>query len=148
MDIVVNPDSWTRAGIGGAMIGLAAALMVIFNGRIAGVSGVLGATILDRPTGQTPWRTLFLAGLILGALIVGRVRADWAEAGMQTGWIGLIAAGLIVGFGTRMGSGCTSGHGVCGIGRLSARSVVATATFMATGFVTVFVLRHVLGGDS
>ena len=146
MDIVVNLDSWTRAAIGGGMIGLAAALMVVFNGRIAGISGVLGGLILDRKGGESPWRVLFLAGLILGALVVGLARPDLAEAGLQTGWVGMIAAGLIVGFGTRLGSGCTSGHGVCGIGRLSQRSIVATCTFMAAGFATVYVMRHLLGG--
>ncbi|MGQ0529931.1 MAG: YeeE/YedE family protein [Panacagrimonas sp.] len=145
MDIVVNLDSWIRAAVGGGMIGLAAALMVIFNGRIAGVSGVLGGLVLDRSESEIPWRTLFLAGLIIGAAVVAMVRPDLAQASLQTGWIGMIAAGLIVGFGTRMGSGCTSGHGVCGIGRLSQRSIVATCMFMAAGFLTVFVLRHLLG---
>lgn len=146
LDIVVNVDSWTRAAIGGGMIGLAAALMIIFNGRIAGVSGVLGGLVLDRKSSETPWRALFLGGLMLGAMLVMLARPDLAGAALKTGWVGMIAAGLIVGFGTRMGSGCTSGHGVCGIGRLSQRSIVATCTFMAAGFVTVFVLRHLLGG--
>ncbi|MGQ0699420.1 MAG: YeeE/YedE family protein [Panacagrimonas sp.] len=130
------------------MIGLAAALMIVFNGRIAGVSGVLGGLVLDRKGAETPWRSLFLGGLIVGALLVGLLRPDLAAVSLQTGWIGTIAAGLIVGFGTRMGSGCTSGHGVCGIGRLSQRSIVATCTFMAAGFATVFALRHLLGGVS
>lgn len=145
MDIVVNLETWTRAAIGGGMIGLAAALMIVFNGRIAGVSGVLGGLILDRQGAEAPWRVLFLGGLIAGAAVVILARPDLAQAGLQTGWVGMVAAGLIVGFGTRMGSGCTSGHGVCGIGRLSQRSIVATCTFMAAGFVTVFVLRHLLG---
>jgi len=145
VDIVVNLETWTRAAIGGGMIGLAAALMIVFNGRIAGVSGVLGGLILDRQGAEAPWRVLFLGGLIAGAAVVILARPDLAQAGLQTGWVGMVAAGLIVGFGTRMGSGCTSGHGVCGIGRLSQRSIVATCTFMAAGFVTVFVLRHLLG---
>lgn len=144
MDVVVNVDSWTRAAVGGGMIGLAAALMMVFNGRIAGVSGVLGGLVLDRKTGETPWRALFLGGLMVGALLVMWGRPDLAGAALKTGWVGMIAAGLIVGFGTRMSSGCTSGHGVCGIGRLSQRSIVATCTFMTAGFVTVFVLRHLL----
>lgn len=147
MDIVVNVDSWIRAAVGGAMIGLAAALMVVFNGRIAGVSGVLGGLVLDRKGSELPWRALFLGGLMLGALLMMIVRPDLAEATLQTGWLGMVVAGLIVGFGTRMGSGCTSGHGVCGIGRLSQRSIVATCTFMIAGFATVFVLRHLLGGQ-
>lgn len=84
---------------------------------------------------------------MLGALLIMVVRPDLAEATLQTGWLGMVVAGLIVGFGTRMGSGCTSGHGVCGIGRLSQRSIVATCTFMIAGFATVFVLRHLLGGE-
>lgn len=148
MDIVVNVDSWARAAVGGGMIGLAAALMMVFNGRIAGVSGVLGGLLLDRKPGEVSWRLVFLAGLMLGALLVFALRPDLAGGVLQTGWVGTIAAGLIVGFGTRMGSGCTSGHGVCGIGRLSPRSMVATLTFMAAGFATVFVLHHLLGGVS
>lgn len=148
MDIVVNPDSWARAAIGGGMIGLAAALMMVFNGRIAGISGVLGGLALDRKPGEVSWRIVFLAGLMLGALLVFAFRPDLAGGVLQTGWAGMVAAGLIVGFGTRLGSGCTSGHGVCGIGRLSQRSIVATLTFMTAGFATVFVLRHLLGGVS
>lgn len=149
MDIVVNVDSWLRAAAGGALIGLASALLIVFNGRIAGITGVLGGFVFERPgTGETPWRGLFLAGLVLGALIVGWLRPDLAVAQLQTGWAGMIAAGLIVGFGTRMGGGCTSGHGVCGIGRLSRRSIFATCSFMAAGFVTVFVLRHLIGAGS
>lgn len=145
MDIVVDLASWTRAGIGGAMIGIAAALLFSLNGRIAGVSGVLGTLVLDRPAGEAPWRGLFLAGLLLGALLMSLLRPDLAASTLQTGWPGMIAAGLIVGFGTRMGSGCTSGHGVCGMARLSRRSITATMTFMAAGFATVFVMRHVFG---
>lgn len=149
MDIVVNVDSWLRAAAGGAMIGLASALLIVLNGRIAGVSGVLGGLVLDRSgAGETPWRGLFLGGLVLGGLIVGLMRPELAVSQLQTGWGGMIMAGLIVGFGTRMGSGCTSGHGVCGIGRLSRRSIFATCVFMAAGFVTVFILRHVLGAAS
>ena len=146
MDIVVDVNSWTRAALGGGLIGISAALMIVFNGRIAGVSGVVGGLVLDRKPSETAWRLVFLAGLMLGALLVTMVRPDLRPSGLQVGWLGMIAAGLIVGFGTRMGSGCTSGHGVCGIGRLSQRSIVATITFMATGVATVFVLRHVIGG--
>lgn len=148
MDIVVDFPSWIRAAVGGVMIGTAAALLFALNGRIAGVSGVLGTLVLDRPTGEAPWRVLFLAGLVLGALLMGLLRPDVATSTLQTGWPGMIVAGLVVGFGTRMGSGCTSGHGVCGMARLSRRSIIATLTFMAAGFVTVFVLRHLVGGAS
>lgn len=130
------------------MIGAAAALLFALNGRIAGVSGVVGSLVLERPTGEAPWRALFLAGLVLGALLMSLLRPDLAVSTLQTGWAGMIVAGLVVGFGTRMGSGCTSGHGVCGMARLSRRSMLATMTFMAAGFATVFVLRHVIGGGS
>jgi uncharacterized protein len=149
MEVVMDVNSWIRAAIGGGMIGLAAALMILFNGRIAGVSGVLGGLMLDRKGGsERPWRGMLLGGLMLGAAIVMLALPQLAASALQTGWVGMIAAGLIVGFGTRMGSGCTSGHGVCGIGRLSQRSIVATMTFMAAGFATVFVLRHLLGVQS
>lgn len=148
MDIVVDVNSWMRAAIGGGLIGVAAALMWGLNGRIAGVSGVLGGLLLESKGAESIWRFLFVAGLILGAWVMAILRPDMVTTAMQTGWIGIVAAGLLVGFGTRMGSGCTSGHGVCGIARLSRRSLVATATFMASGFATVFVLRHVIGGLS
>lgn len=148
MDIVVDIPSWIRAGVGGAMIGTAAALLFALNGRIAGVSGVLGTLVLERPTGEAPWRALFLAGLVLGALLMSLLRPDLAASTLQTGWTGMIVGGLVVGFGTRMGSGCTSGHGVCGMARLSRRSIVATLTFMAAGFATVFVMRHLVGAGS
>jgi uncharacterized membrane protein YedE/YeeE len=146
MDIVVNWESWLRGAAGGGLIGLAAALLIVANGRIAGISGIVSGFIVDRRTGEMPWLGVFLGGLVIGALLVNGLRPDWAPGPMQTGWLGTIAAGLIVGFGTRMGNGCTSGHGVCGIGRLSQRSIVATCTFMASGFVTVYVLRHLLAG--
>lgn len=148
LDIVVDPSSWTRAAIGGALIGLSAALMIVLNGRIAGVSGILGGLVLDRKPSDTLWRMVFLVGMGAGALLVGIVRPDFRPSGLEAGWFGMIAAGLIVGFGTRLGSGCTSGHGVCGIGRLSKRSILATITFMAAGFATVFVLRHVIGAGA
>lgn len=148
MDIVVDLNSWIRAGIGGAMIGLAAATLYAFNGRIAGISGVLGGLLFDRQASDTPWRTLFIIGLVAGAAIAGLSSPVFAQATLQAGWPGMVLAGLIVGFGTRMGSGCTSGHGVCGIARLSARSIVATASFMLAGFATVFVTRHLIGAGS
>ncbi|MYM25024.1 YeeE/YedE family protein [Duganella sp. FT135W] len=125
---------------GGVLIGLAVAVFVIFNGRIAGISGIIGGLI--KPIrGDTAWRLAFIAGLIGAPLIYGlffklpeiQVDADTAT---------LIIAGLIVGIGTRYGSGCTSGHGVCGISRLSPRSIIATLIFMAAGFIAVFLVRH------
>jgi uncharacterized membrane protein YedE/YeeE len=127
---------------GGLLIGLAAAAFVLVNGRIAGISGILGGLL--RPVrGDVAWRIAFLAGLVAAPLAYALfaplpvVRID-ADTGT------LAAAGLLVGLGTRYGSGCTSGHGVCGLARLSPRSLVATVSFMAAGFATVFVLRHVL----
>lgn len=148
MNVLVDTDAWLRAVSGGLLIGLAAGLMIIFNGRIAGVSGVLGGLIFDRSSGDRRWRSMFLGGMVLGATILTTVFASLPPAKLQTGWIGMAAAGLIVGYGTRMGSGCTSGHGVCGIARLSQRSIIATITFMAFGVITVFVLRHLIGAGA
>jgi uncharacterized membrane protein YedE/YeeE len=125
---------------GGLLIGLAAALFVIFNGRIAGISGIIGGMIKPQ-RGDIGWRAAFVGGLIIAPLIYAlffKLPDVQIEADTPT----LIIAGLIVGIGTRYGSGCTSGHGVCGISRLSPRSMIATVVFMATGFVTVFLVRH------
>lgn len=139
------PDAQPLQGlIGGVLIGLAAALMLLGAGRIAGVSGILarGTGIAEGEMAKTSaWG--FIAGLPLGALAV-RLATDW-EPATFAGWPILIVAGLVVGFGTRMGSGCTSGHGVCGVSRLSQRSIVATAAFMAAGIATVFVISRVGG---
>ena len=125
---------------GGLLIGLAAAVFALFNGRIAGISGIIGG--LFRPqSGDTAWRGAFLAGL-LAAPWLFQVFAPLPDIRIDAGNGTLILAGLLVGVGTRYGSGCTSGHGVCGISRLSPRSLVATASFMLTGFVTVFIVRH------
>lgn len=128
---------------GGVLIGIAAALFVLLNGRIAGISGILGG-MLKPLRGDIAWRVAFLAGLI-GAPLVYMLFADAPEVRIDAGYGALVVAGLLVGVGTRYGSGCTSGHGVCGISRLSPRSLVATVTFMAAGFATVFVARHLLG---
>jgi hypothetical protein len=133
--------------IGGVVIGLAAASMLMLNGRVAGISGIIsGAVGLDDGSGARSWRLLFLAGLLVGgaAFVVFDPRA--LASGLDRSPLALAVAGLLVGFGTRLGGGCTSGHGVCGLGQLSGRSLVATLTFMATGAVTVFVVNHLLGG--
>jgi uncharacterized membrane protein YedE/YeeE len=128
---------------GGALIGLAAALFVLANGRIAGVSGVLGGLLPPRH-GDTAWRLAFVLGLVGAPLVYALVTAlPLPRIEARTG--ALVAAGLLVGVGTRVGSGCTSGHGVCGLSRLSPRSLVATLLFMGAGFATVFVLRHLVG---
>lgn len=131
---------------GGTLIGVAAALLLVANGRIAGISGIVGG-LLRRPAGDTAWRALFVAGLLGGGVVLQLVRPS-AIGPSLVGVPLLVVAGLLVGFGTSMGSGCTSGHGVCGIGRLSPRSIVATVTFMLAGAVTTYVLRHLLGGGS
>lgn len=130
------------ATAGGLLIGLAAALFVLLNGRIAGISGVLGGLL--RPVrGDLAWRLAFLGGLVLSPLLYALAAAP-VHSRIDAGPGTLILAGLLVGIGTRYGSGCTSGHGVCGLSRLSPRSLVATLSFMGAGFVTVFVLRHLL----
>lgn len=129
---------------GGALIGLAASLFALLNGRVAGISGLLGS-LLQRGAEGRGEKAAFLLGLLLAPLLWG-VFAALPPIDFEADSLGLIVAGLLVGIGTRYGSGCTSGHGVCGISRLSPRSLLATLCFMATGFATVFVLRHLLGG--
>lgn len=134
------------ATAGGALIGAAAALLLLMNGRIAGISGILGAAMQKGSTDRG-WRIVFIAGLMLAPWVWSLFAAlPPAIVGATPGW--LIIAGLLVGFGSRLGSGCTSGHGVCGIARLSPRSLLATATFMATGFLAVYLLKHVIGGGA
>lgn len=129
--------------IGGAMIGTSAALFLILNGRIAGISGILGG-FLAAPSRETAWRVAFLAGLVLAPLAYGLV-ARLPAVTVGASFPLLAVAGLLVGFGARLGSGCTSGHGVCGLGRLSPRSMAATVTFMTVAILTVLVTRHLLG---
>lgn len=134
------------SAVGGILIGLASILVLRIQGRVAGISGICGSLL--RPTrGDISWRV----GFVLGLLSAGVTAAAFAPGAVDLAgapalpWVAL--AGLLVGFGTRLGNGCTSGHGVCGVSRLSRRSIVATATFMAAGAATVFVMRHVLGGS-
>ncbi len=128
--------------LGGVLIGLAAALFALFNGRIAGISGIVGG-LLRSKAGDTAWRIAFIAGLLAAPwLFQAFAPLPEIHVGAATGT--LLLAGLLVGIGTRYGSGCTSGHGVCGLARLSPRSLVATVGFMLAGFVTVFVIRHLL----
>lgn len=129
---------------GGALIGLSAALVLLWNGRIAGISGVLARSLLVVP-GDTAWRVLFLVGLVAGAAASFALLPSTVAFASGAGTVQLVAAGLLVGFGTRLGGGCTSGHGVCGVGRGSVRSIAATVIFMAAGFATVYILRHALG---
>ena len=139
-------DNFTpiSALLGGLLVGLAVAVLWLANGRIAGISGIVGNLPSARP-GDIGWRIAFLAGLIvapLGYATLAGTPVIRLDAGVPV----ILAGGLLVGFGTRLGGGCTSGHGVCGLARFSPRSLVATCLFMAAGFVTVFLSRHVTGG--
>ncbi len=127
---------------GGALIGLAAGAFILLNGRIAGISGIAGGA-LSAVKGDFGWRIAFLAGLVGAPLLFGLV-APLPVVQIDAGTATLIAAGLLVGLGTRYGAGCTSGHGVCGVSRWSPRSLAATAAFMGAGFATVFVMRHLM----
>lgn len=129
---------------GGVLIGLAAAMFALLNGRIAGISGVIGGLLRPVPR-DVDWRVAFLGGLVAAPLVY-LAFAPLPRPQIDAGYGALVIAGLLVGIGTRYGSGCTSGHGVCGLARLSPRSLAATATFMTAGFVTVYLLRHLLTG--
>ncbi len=132
--------------IGGLMIGIAAAGLLMFHGRIAGISGIAGG-IFRRQEGDIAWRAMFLVGLFAAGVVWSFFRPEDYAFGIERSTTALIVAGLAVGIGTQLGSGCTSGHGVCGIGRLSKRSTVATVTFMATAAITVFIVNELLGGS-
>ncbi|MHB1217277.1 MAG: YeeE/YedE family protein [Alphaproteobacteria bacterium] len=134
---------WTALA-GGLLIGIAAGLFVLLNGRIAGISGIVGG-LLRAARGDVAWRIAFLAGLLAAPLLYSLADAPPVPR-IDAGYGALVLAGLLVGLGTRYGSGCTSGHGVCGLSRLSPRSLAATGTFMAAGFATVFVVRHLMAG--
>jgi len=127
---------------GGIILGIAAALFILLNGRVLGISGILGGLVKPK-AGDTGWRVVFVAGLI-AAPILWRLFAPLPVARVDASIPVLVIAGLLVGWGTRYGSGCTSGHGVCGLARLSPRSLAATLAFMAAGFVTVFIARHLV----
>lgn len=131
--------------LGGMLIGLSASILLLCNGKIAGISGILGGIV--HPIKQdTLWRVVFVAGLLSGGFLFHLFAPEAFTFGLERSTGALILAGVLVGFGTRLGNGCTSGHGVCGISRLSVRSIVATVTFMATGILTVFVINHLFGG--
>ena len=128
--------------IGGALIGLSAAMLILLNGRIAGISGIVGG-LLKPVRGDVGWRLAFVAGLTLAAALFATVAAV-PPVHIDAGYGALIAGGVLVGIGTRYAAGCTSGHGVCGLSRLSPRSLAATVAFIGAGFITVFVARHLL----
>ncbi|HET9237727.1 MAG TPA: YeeE/YedE thiosulfate transporter family protein [Oligoflexus sp.] len=134
------PQDWIHALLGGIIIGTAVSMMLLMNGRVTGISGIINGAISPQK-GDTAWRWLFVAGLIVGGLTLGSLNPQvFGQASGQSPML-TIAAGLLVGVGTIMGSGCTSGHGVCGISRFSPRSLVATITFIGAGMVSVFILR-------
>jgi uncharacterized membrane protein YedE/YeeE len=133
---------WTSLA-GGILLGLASALFILLNGRILGISGIVGG-LLRPASGDTGWRISFLLGLLAAPLVYAAVATPIAPR-IDAGWAVVVAAGFLVGVGTRYGSGCTSGHGICGLSRLSPRSLVATLAFMGAGFATVFLTRHALG---
>ncbi len=128
---------------GGVLLGLAAAAFLLLNGRILGISGILGGLLAPR-TGDIGWRIAFLLGMLAAPATLALLAPPGflAEARIDAGTLAIVVAGLLVGYGTRLGSGCTSGHGVCGLSRLSPRSLVATGTFMAAGFAVVYAIRH------
>ncbi|MDD1612081.1 MAG: YeeE/YedE family protein [Methylococcaceae bacterium] len=129
---------------GGLLIGISVSLLLFFNGRIAGISGIMNG-VLFAPKHDVAWRLLFLAGLVLGGLVFDRFVPNFNVPRQGYPLILLGIGGFLVGFGTRMANGCVSGHGVCGIARLSLRSITATLTFIASGMLTVFIIRHILG---
>jgi uncharacterized membrane protein YedE/YeeE len=131
--------------IGGVLIGLASSVLLLFNGRIAGISGILGGVVVPRP-GDVAWRAWFLGGLFAGGLLLRVLRPSVFPDAPAVPLAAVAVAGVLVGVGTTVGSGCTSGHGVCGLSRFSARSLAATLTFMAAGAITVFAVRHLAGG--
>ncbi|RMJ06266.1 hypothetical protein DOQ08_00952 [Marinobacter litoralis] len=143
IDIAWSQFTPVSALAGGILVGLAAASFLLLNGRIAGISGILGG-LLSPTRNDMLWRMAFLGGLI-GTPIVWKLFGELPPIEVDAGFPAIIIAGLLVGVGTRYGSGCTSGHGVCGLSRLSPRSLVATLSFMATGFITVYVIRHLIG---
>ena len=125
---------------GGILLGIASAFFILVNGRILGISGIVGGLLRPKP-GDAGWRVSFLLGMLAAPLFYAAV-VGLPSVRIDAGWATLLAAGVLVGFGTRYGSGCTSGHGVCGLSRLSPRSLAATLSFMAAGFVTVYLARH------
>lgn len=139
----MTPDT-TAALLGGALLGLSASILLLFNGRIAGISGIV-AGLLRPSEGETLWRALFVAGMVAFAVVASRLHPATFSTTVERPSLALAAAGALVGFGTRLGNGCTSGHGICGTSRLSVRSIAATVTFIGSGIATVFVTRYLLG---
>jgi uncharacterized protein len=136
---------FVAALLGGAIIGLSASMLLLLNGRVAGISGIFGGVLAPSPS-ERSWRGAFVLGLILAGVAAASLSPGAFDAGPVRSVGATAAAGILVGFGTRLGNGCTSGHGICGLSRLSLRSLAAVMTFMATAGVTVYVTNHVVGG--
>lgn len=134
-------QDWINALIGGSIIGISVSLMLLLNGRVTGISGIING-ILTPAKGDTAWRVLFVLGLLAGGLTVSAFNPETFSGQLPTENWTIVVAGLLVGFGTILGSGCTSGHGVCGLSRLSPRSMIATMTFIAAGVAAVYVFRN------
>lgn len=150
LDLALTEFTPLSSAFGGALIGLSAVVLMMVHGRIAGISGI-GAAVLPPwaerlSNDDLLWRVAFIVGLLLAPLLVQAATGEPVEQTVSTNVVLMLIAGILTGFGSVFGGGCTSGHGVCGMSRLSARSIIATAVFMATAFVTVFITRHVVGG--
>jgi uncharacterized membrane protein YedE/YeeE len=143
----MNLDVFTpfTALTGGALIGIAVSLFLLLTGRVTGISGIVGGLLTPRP-GDVLWRALFVAGLVTGGIAASFIMPEQVAFDVSRSQTAIVVAGLLVGFGTRLGNGCTSGHGVCGISRFSTRSIVSTLTFMATGMITAVVVGQFFGG--
>jgi uncharacterized protein len=143
----INMETFTPLSgfFGGVLIGIASTLLLLANGRIAGISGIVDGLLAPK-SGETGWCLLFITGLWIGGLAFLFARGAPLSIAVEASWPTMLVAGVLVGFGTRMGSGCTSGHAVCGIARWTKRSIVATVVFMTSAIVTVFLARHILGG--
>lgn len=144
MNIALENFTPISSAIGGALLGISAVILMAFNGRIAGISGIFSGAVFSSDGGK-PWRLMFVAGMLLAPIIHLAVNGGWPEFEITTNWFLLIAGGLLVGYGTRLGSGCTSGHGICGLARFSIRSLVAVLAFMSGGIAAVAVMKKVLG---
>lgn len=142
----MNLDQILLSLLGGGLIGIAVTLMLLFNGRVTGISGII-ASSLSRPSPEGLWRRMFIIGLLVGGGVIRVLNPDFLSNTSDRSLILITIAGLLVGYGTVMGSGCTSGHGVCGISRFSARSILATLTFMLFGFLTVQIVHYFIGGS-
>ena len=141
--MTLTMDMWLYPLVGGVLIGLAASLLLLLQGRIFGVTGIISGALFSGPVDRK-WRLAIILGLMSGSALVYLVNPNLFNYNFDSSYLMMALAGLLVGFGTQLGSGCTSGHGICGLPRLSMRSIVAVGTFMFTGIVTVYIVKHVL----